>query len=108
MTYVIKYYRNENTTNRLAFSDELKAAYTKYASNHAISMIKEGFGGSEKSILLAGHNSAGVSLLKLLLEEAPGGKAQRGLENVGIWMAEEQEDGSFELKMYNDQPYPSK
>lgn len=82
-------------------SDNEKVAYMKHVSLHAIDLIKERFGGSEKSILLAGHNSAGVSLLKLLLQEEPENK--RGLENTGIWMVEEQPDGSFELKMYNDE-----
>ncbi len=48
---------------------------------------------------------AGVSLLKLLLGEEPGGIARRGLENVGIWMVEQQGAGSQELQIYNDQPY---
>ncbi|QDT02373.1 hypothetical protein K227x_07490 [Rubripirellula lacrimiformis] len=26
------------------------------------------------------------------------------LENAGIWMVAQQPDGTFELKMYNDQP----
>jgi broad specificity phosphatase PhoE len=89
-------------------SDQLKVAYTKHVSLHVIKLIEERFGGSEKSILLAGHNSAGVSLLKLLIQESPTGEARRGLDNVGIWMVEQQEDGSYELKMYNDQPYMRK
>ncbi|WP_044255132.1 histidine phosphatase family protein [Rhodopirellula sp. SWK7] len=82
-----------------------KVAYMKHVSQHVIDMIKKRFGGSDKSILLAGHNSAGVSLLKLLIQQEPGGKARRGLENVGIWMVEQQDDGSFQLLIYNDQPY---
>lgn len=85
-------------------SAELKVAYTKYAAEHAIQLIKIRYGDSEKSILLAGHNSSGVSLLKLLIQFEPTGKARRGLDNVGIWMVEQQEDGSFELMMYNDVP----
>ena len=57
--------------------EELRTAYMKYVTEHAISLIKERFGNSDKSILLAGHNSSGVSLMKLLIGEAPGG------ENVG-------------------------
>jgi broad specificity phosphatase PhoE len=89
-------------------SAELKVAYTKYAAQHAIQLIKSRYGDSDKSILLAGHNSSGVSLLKLLIQFEPTGKARRGLDNVGIWMVEQQEDGSFELKMYNDEPYEHK
>ncbi|WP_162051257.1 phosphoglycerate mutase family protein [Lentimonas sp. CC4] len=82
--------------------DNVKVAYMKHASLHAIDVIKRRFGGSEKSILLAGHNSAGVSLLKLLLQGNP--EISGGLENTGIWMVEQQEDGSFKLKMYNSVP----
>ena len=80
----------------------------KHVSKHAIDMIKKRFGGSEKSILLAGHNSSGVSLLKLLIQEQPVERPQRGLENISLWMVEQQEDGSFELKIYNDEPYVKK
>ena len=85
--------------------EELRTAYMKYVTEHAISLIKERFGNSDKSILLAGHNSSGVSLMKLLIGEAPGGEARRGIDNTGMWMVEQQEDGSFKLLMYNDKPY---
>ncbi len=85
--------------------NDMKAAYMKKVSLHAIQLLEERFGGSDKSILIAGHNSSGVSLLKLLLKEAPIGEARRGLENIAIWMVEQQEDGSYELKIYNDKPY---
>lgn len=86
-------------------SEDEKVAYMKHVSLHAIDLIEERFGGSDQSILIAGHNSAGVSLLKLLLQEAPTGEARRGLSNTGLWMVEQQEDGSYKLMMYNDQPY---
>ena len=86
-------------------TDNEKVAYMKHASLHAIDLIEKRFGGTDQSILLAGHNSAGVSLLKLLLQEAPTGEARRGLINTGVWMVEQQEDGSYELKLYNDKPY---
>ena len=89
-------------------SEKEKGAYMKYVSQYAIELIETRFGGSGKSILLAGHNSAGVSLLKLLIQEEPTGDARNGLNNVGIWMVEQQEDGSFDLKIYNDQPYEPK
>jgi len=88
--------------------NNLKAAYMKKVSLNAIDLLEKRFGGSDKSILIAGHNSSGVSLLKLLLKNAPTGEARRGLDNVGLWMAEQQEDGSYELKIYNDQPYVEK
>ncbi|YCM43039.1 histidine phosphatase family protein [Verrucomicrobiaceae bacterium 227] len=89
-------------------SDKVKAAYMKKVSLHAIQEIEKRFGGSDQAILIAGHNSSGVSLLKLLLKEAPTGEARRGLDNVAIWMVEQQDDGSYELKMYNDRAYVKK
>lgn len=85
-----------------------KVAYMKHASLHAIKLLEERFGGSDKSILLAGHNSAGVSLLKLLIKEQPEGDARMGIMNTGIWMVEQQEDGTYKLKVYNDKPYSKK
>ena len=58
-------------------------------------MIEKRFGGSDSSILLAGHNSAGVSLMKLLIQDEPAEIARRGLDNTGMWMVEQQEDGSI-------------
>lgn len=86
-------------------SDERKVAFMKYVSLHAIDLIEKRFGGSEKSILLTGHNSSGVSLLKLLLQKEPGGEARRGIDSTGMWMVEQQEDGSYELMIYNDKPF---
>ena len=85
--------------------DRLNVAHTKHVTLHVIDLIEKRFGNSEKSILLTGHNSAGVSLLKLLLQEAPTGNAKRGIRNVGLWMVEQQDDGSYQLMMYNDEPY---
>lgn len=73
----------------------------KHVSLHAIQMIEKRFGGTDKSILLAGHNSSGVSLLKLLLKEEPENK--RGITSSGIWMVEQQKDGTYKLKMYNSE-----
>jgi len=87
-------------------SDErIKTAYMKHVTLHAIERIEKDFGDSDKSILLVGHNSAGVSLLKLLLGEAPGGKAARGIQNTGIWMVEKNDNGQYELKIYNSEPF---
>ena len=74
----------------------------KHATLHAIKLIEEKYGDSDESILLAGHNSAGFSLLKLLIGEEGGKGIRKGLENTGGWMVERQEDGTYELKIYND------
>ena len=83
----------------------MKTAYMKHVTLHAIERIEKDFGDSDKSILLVGHNSAGVSLLKLLLGEAPGGKATSGIQNTGIWMVEKNANGQYELKIYNSEPF---
>lgn len=86
-------------------TEQMKVAYTKAAALNVIKVIESRFGGTDKSILLAGHNSSGVSLMKLFIQKTPGGEARKGLDNTGIWMVEQQEDGSYELMMYNDKPF---
>ena len=58
---------------------------------------------SNRSILLSGHGSSGKAILRLLMEDPlyhfpP-------ITNTGVWMVEQQNDGSFKLKMYNDVPF---
>jgi hypothetical protein len=69
-------------------------------------MIHERFGGSDKSILLVGHGYSGIGLLKMLLQDELNELPH--ITNTGIWMVEEQADGSFALKMFNDVPLCSK
>lgn len=81
--------------------ENLKVAYMKHVSLYAIEMIEKRFGGTDKSILLAGHNSSGVSLLKLLLKKEP--ESKKGITSSGIWMVEQQKDGTYQLKIYNNE-----
>jgi len=81
----------------------VRAAYLKHASLSAIEMIETRFGGTDKSILLAGHQISGSALLRLLLQDEP--KVNRGLKNTGIWMVEQQADGSYQLMIYNGKAY---
>lgn len=67
----------------------------------AISRIKKLPSDGDRSVLLVGHGNSGRLLLNLLVKDE--GKLT-GIANTGIWMVEEQPDGSFELKIYNDQP----
>ncbi|MCC6414336.1 MAG: histidine phosphatase family protein [Opitutaceae bacterium] len=62
-----------------------------------IDRVRQEFGGTDKSILLVGHGNAGKYLLSLLTGEH--WVVDRGLDNTGLWMAEEQADGSFKLVM---------
>jgi broad specificity phosphatase PhoE len=68
-------------------------------------LIKERFGKSGKSILLVGHGNSGVTLLRTLTTPE---SLTTNLKNTGIWMAEEQPDGSFRLKLLNSKPCPEK
>ena len=67
-----------------------------------LDMIQERFGGTDKTILLAGHGSSGKGILRMLtgepLTDLP------SITNTGIWMVEEQANGKFKLMMYNDVP----
>ena len=102
--------RDDAKNNYSAYSEEwdgtVKAAYMKHALLSAVAMIEKRFGGTDQSILLAGHGTSGRSLLKLLLKKDSKGIV--GFKNTGIWMVEQQEDGSYELKMYNDEDYSEK
>jgi hypothetical protein len=79
-----------------------ETAASQLVIQHVLDMIQERFGGTDKSILLAGHGFSGRGILTMLLNDD-----LRGLPNItntGIWMVEEQPDGTFKLKMFNDVP----
>jgi broad specificity phosphatase PhoE len=66
-----------------------------------IRRVRREFAGTDKSILLVGHGTAGKYLLWLLTGER--WVVDRGLDNTGLWMAEEQPDGGFKLMMGDGQ-----
>ena len=83
--------------------ENLQAAADAVAvSGRTVSLLRQRFGGSEKSILLAGHGNNGRLLLHALLPESDAWKTR--LANTGLWMVEEQPDGSFQLRLFNDVP----
>jgi len=102
--------RDDAKNNYSRYSEEwdgkVKAAYMKHALLSAVAMIEKRFGGTDQTILLAGHGTSGRSLLKLLLKKDSKGIV--GFKNTGIWMVEQQEDGSYQLKMYNGEDYSEK
>ena len=102
--------RDDAKNNYSRYSEEwdgkVKAAYMKHALLSAVAMIEKRFGGTDQTILLAGHGTSGRSLLKLLLKKDSKGIV--GFKNTGIWMVEQQEDGSYQLKMYNGEVYSEK
>lgn len=70
------------------------------ASLRTIELLKQRYAGQDKNILLIGHGSAGKGLFLNLTTN--GKKAKGQMKNTGLWIAEEQEDGSFKLIMFND------
>jgi hypothetical protein len=102
--------RDDAKNNYSHYSEEwdgrVKASYMKHALLNAVTMIEKRFGGTDQSILLAGHGTSGRSLLKLLLQEESKGIV--GFKNTGIWMVEQQDDRSYQLKMYNGEDYSEK
>ncbi len=83
--------------------EELEAGAAKVVIQSVIDMIQERFGGTDKTILLAGHGSSGKAIFRMLTQDK-----QSGIDsiiNTGIWMAEEQSDGSFKLIIHNDKPW---
>ena len=82
---------------------EAYSADIKFMLQKIIDRVHKQFGGTEKSILLVGHGNNGKSLLKLFLndnlDKIP------SIKNTGVWMIEEQKDGTFKLKLYNDEPF---
>ena len=69
-----------------------------------VALVKKCFGGAGKSILLSGHGTNGTGLLAVFLGGAESSMKPE-MANIGIWMVEEQPDGHFELRIFNDQPY---
>ena len=70
-------------------------------ASKTVDLIKSRFGKSGKSILLVGHGNSGSTLLRMLTTSQP---TAFNLQNTGIWMAEEQPDGTFRLKLLNNKP----
>ncbi|MFC5051793.1 hypothetical protein ACFPK9_14410 [Rubritalea spongiae] len=87
--------RGFDISNDLDEKEESAAAKIVYQA--AIDRILKKFGGTDKTILLAGHGASGKNLIRLLTGEMD----YESIDNTGIWMVEQQEDGSFEVKIYN-------
>jgi broad specificity phosphatase PhoE len=89
------------STNRLQ-----RASDTKASLENAIALIRKKFGGTGKTILLSGHGNNGRALIQLLVPETRAmDRSLLHLRNTGIWMAEEQSDGTFVLRILNDGPF---
>lgn len=66
-----------------------------------VEMLRSRFGGKDATVLLVGHGSNGSLLYRALTgtekPEWPG--------NAKLWMVEEQADGSFKLRLFNDKVF---
>ena len=78
------------------------AADLNAVAEKTVELIRARFGGSDKAILLVGHGNSGRLLLHVLLKNNDAWKTEP--TNTGIWMVEEQADGSFKLRLFNDIP----
>jgi broad specificity phosphatase PhoE len=67
-----------------------------------VARIRREFGGTDKSILLVGHGTAGRHFLHFLTGDSR--PLKEGLKNAALWLAEEQPDGTFRLTLANSEP----
>ncbi|MDF7806316.1 histidine phosphatase family protein [Pontiellaceae bacterium B12219] len=77
-------------------------AAARVVIQQVVDMIQDRFGGTDKTILLSGHGSSGQAVLRMLTQDPLDGFT--GIDNTGIWMVEEQADGTFKMMMYNSYP----
>ena len=78
-------------------------AMAKVIIDHVLELI-ENRSTSHKTILLSGHGSSGAAILRMLTKNPLNHFPQ--ITNTGVWMVEQQDDGTFKLKMFNDVPFP--
>ena len=91
---------------KLGQGDAQVVANIQASLGAAIARLKAQFAGQDKSVLFVGHGTSGKRLLRTLLKDRMPDKVS--LINTGIWMVEEQADGSFQLRILNDKPVEEK
>lgn len=74
-----------------------ETAASKLVIEAAIDLILKRFGGTDSAILLAGHGASGKTLIRMLTNDVDADS----IDNTGIWMVEQQADGTFKRLMYN-------
>lgn len=82
--------------------DERSSAAARLVIQQVLDMIQDRFGGTDKTILLAGHGSSGKAVLRMLTQDPL--LDLPAISNTGIWMVEEQPNGEFKLMIFNDVP----
>jgi broad specificity phosphatase PhoE len=78
-------------------------AMAKVVIDRVLELIDDRASESKKTILLSGHGSSGKAVLRMLTKNPLKGFPQ--ITNTGVWMVEQQDDGTFKLKMFNDVPF---
>jgi broad specificity phosphatase PhoE len=73
-----------------------RASDIKAALQNVVTLLRQRFGGTEKSILLSGHGTNGRALLQMILPKNRWPE-KISIVNTGIWMVEELPDGTFAL-----------
>jgi broad specificity phosphatase PhoE len=82
---------------------EKENAAAKIVITKVLELIDDRSSESYKTILLSGHGSSGKAILRMLTGNPLYHFPQ--ITNSGVWMVEQQNDGTFKLKMYNDVPF---
>ena len=94
-----KFLEYKDPNNQIAIGNALAL------SQKVIAMVKARTNNAPKSVLLVGHGDAGSTLLRTLTTSKT---LTPNIANASLWMAEEQPNGTFKLKILNDKPYPGK
>lgn len=90
-----KYKFTSKRDDEFMYSAEIKTVHKSL-----LDRILHNYEGSNKSILMVGHGNNGKDFLRLILKDML--ESTEPMGNAKIWMVEQQTDGSFKLKMYND------
>jgi broad specificity phosphatase PhoE len=75
-------------------------------TERVVRLLRDRFGGTDKTVLLVGHGNAGRLLASTLAGEQRIMEQGRYILNARLWMAEEQPDGTFRLMLFNDGSWP--
>ena len=75
-----------------------------WLAKQTVDLLHARFGNHDATVLLVGHGTAGHNLIQYLTRDPTW---TGSVQNARLWMAKEKPDGSFELRILNDQPYPA-
>jgi len=87
---------------KVAKEEPQTSADIQFVMQSVIDRICKKFGRADHSILLAGHGDNGKALLKMLTKDPT--LSELKINNIGLWMVEQQTNGTFKLLILNDAP----